>query len=172
MQVSIMAKKLTQEEFISKAKQIHGGKYNYSKVKYINNRTKICIICPKHGEFWQNPHNHLKGAGCSYCTSNHNYNTTEFVEKAKLVHGNKYDYSKVQYKGNKCKICVICPKHGEFWQIAGEHLKGHGCSKCFYDKNKINNAYSILEFVEKAKKIHGNKYDYSKVNYINSRTKD
>ena len=62
-----MPKKLTTEEFISKAKEVHGNKYDYSKVEYVNNHTKVCIICPKHGEFWQTPNHHLLGHGCSKC---------------------------------------------------------------------------------------------------------
>lgn len=59
---------LTTEQFIEKARQIHGDKYDYSKVEYVNNKTNVCIICPEHGEFWQTPHNHLKGKGCPICS--------------------------------------------------------------------------------------------------------
>ena len=119
-----MSKKLTKEEFIEKAKKLHGDKYDYSKVEYIDYLTKVCIICPKHGEFWQTPSNHLnktKSKGCLKCgIENTNYKNTytkeEFIEKAKTIHGNKYDYSKVEYLKSNKKICIICPKHGEFWQ--------------------------------------------------------
>ena len=161
-----MSKKLTTEEFIKKAKSIHGNKYDYSKVEYINTFTKVCIICPKHGEFWQTPNNHLNGQRCPYCFGKIKSTTEEFIEKAKSVHGNKYDYSKVEYVNNRTKVCIICPTHGEFWQEPIHHLNGHGCSKC-YGNVKL----TTEEFIEKAKSVHGNKYDYSKVNYVNALTK-
>lgn len=165
------------EEFISKAKKVHGDKYDYSKAKYgKNNEEKICIICPEHGEFWQTPADHLKGNGCSKCgrikTLNSIRLTTEkFVEKAKNIHGDKYDYSKVVYKGNKEKVCIICPKHGEFWQFPSNHLSGKGCFACRNELNSANNTSSTEEFIEKAKIVHGDKYDYSKVDYKSAKEK-
>ena len=169
-------KKLTREKFIEKAKQVHGDKYDYSKVEYINSQTKVCIICPEHGEFWQKPNSHLLGYGCNKCAIEKRSKlatktTDSFIERAKKVHGDKYDYSKVDYKGKGMNVCIICPKHGEFWQTPHNHLSGAGCPKC---KNEyISKKYSDTTetFIEKAKKVHGDKYDYSKVNYINSRTK-
>lgn len=113
-------------EFIWKAIQIHGYKYNYSKVKYVNYSTKICIICPIHGEFWQTPSNHLnkRKYGCIKCGGNKNFTTEEFINKAKLIYGDKYDYSKVKYINAKTKVCIICPEHGEFWQEPRHHLCG------------------------------------------------
>ena len=145
---------------------IHNNKYDYSKVNYINNTSKICIICPKHGEFWMTITNHLRGQGCPKCAGTKKSSTKEFIEKARKVHGDKYDYSKVEYINNKTKVCIICPEHGEFWQTPNCHLSGDGCAKCS-KKHK----YTTEEWIEEAKKVHGNKYDYSKVNYINSQTK-
>ena len=169
-------KKLTREKFIEKAKQVHGDKYDYSKVEYINSQTKVCIICKKHGEFWQKPNSHLLGYGCNKCAIEKRSKlatktTDSFIERAKKVHGDKYDYSKVEYKGKDMNVCIICPKHGEFWQTPHNHLIGAGCPKC---KNEyISKKYSDTTetFIEKARKVHGDKYDYSKVNYINSQTK-
>lgn len=163
--------KSSTEEFIEKAKQIHDDKYDYSKVNYINNHTKVCIICPEHGEFWQTPKNHLKGQGCNQCAieyrGNKLKNTIEkFIEKARKIHGNKYDYSKVEYKNSISKIHIICPIHGEFEQVAAYHLSGNGCPKC-----ANNTAYTTEEFIKRAKEKHGDKYDYSKTNYINAYTK-
>ena len=171
-----MSKKLSLEEFIEKAKEIHGDKYDYSKVEYINTKTKVCIICPEHGEFWQTPGSHLNGSGCPECGNNNNklkqtYTTEEFINKAKKIHGDKYDYSKVEYKGCKEKVCIICPEHGEFWQIPDNHLRGEKCKKCYDNKRSITLKSNIEEFIQKAKKIHGDKYDYSKVEYINTKTK-
>jgi hypothetical protein len=167
-----MKKKLTTEEFIKKAKEIHGDKYDYSKVEYVNNKTNVCIICPKHGEFWQIPHKHLLGHKChKCCKTGIKSNKTEFIEKAKKVHGDKYDYSKVEYVNNSTKVCIICPKHGEFWQTPASHLNGNGCFKCSYIYRGEKKKLTTEEFIEKAKKVHGNKYDYSKVDYVNSHAK-
>lgn len=160
-------KKLTTEEFVAKAKKTHGNKYDYSKVEYINNKVKVCIICPEHGEFWQTPHNHLVGQDCPLCTNNNlKKNTADFIRQAIEVHANKYDYSKVEYTSNKDKVCIICPEHGEFWQRPKRHLAGDGCPIC-----RVNKKLTIEEFVTRAKKTHGDKYDYSRVKYVNTRTK-
>ena len=159
-------KRLTTQEFIERARKVHGNKYDYSKVNYINNSTKVCIICPKHGEFWMSPSAHIDGKqGCKYC-SGKQLTKEIFIEKAKIVHGNKYDYSKVEYINNRTKVCIICPIHGEFWQTPGRHLLGQNCPKC-------TNEYSPTtdEWIDKAKKVHGDKYDYSKTVYVNAATK-
>ena len=162
-----MGKRLTREEFIEKAKKVHGDNYDYSKVEYINNKTKICVICLEHGEFWVTPRNHLSGQGkCPHCYPNH-YTTEKFIEKAKKVHGDKYDYSKVEYVDAFTKVCIICSIHGEFWAKPYIHLGGSECPKCAYRSYKKTRN----EFIEDARKIHGNKYDYSKVEYINNATK-
>ena len=161
---------LTTEQFIKRVKKIHGDKFDYSKVKYLNSSTKVCIICPIHGEFWQTPATHLKGRGCPKCANSkrgsyHVSNALEFIERAKKIHGDKFDYSKVKYVNANTKVCIICPIHGEFWQTPASHLNGRGCNLC---AKPVHNTES---FITKAKKIHGNKYDYSKVEYVNSQTK-
>ena len=159
-----MAKKLTTEKFIEKAKAVHGDKYDYSKVEYVNTHTKVCIICPEHGEFWQKPNTHLNGSGCTICNNNNETkNTKEFIKKAKSIHGDKYDYSKVNYVNNCTKVCIICPIHGEFWQIPRNHYHNGGCYLCGKESMKVKRCMSIEEFVKRAVEIHGNKYDYSKV---------
>ena len=154
------------EGFIQKAKEIHSDKYDYSKVEYINNHTKVCIICPEHGEFWQKPIHHTQGKGCPYCGGTKKLTTKEFVEKAKQIHGDKYDYSKVDYISTETKVCIICPEHGEFWQTPHAHLNGHRCPNCFGNIKLTNE-----EFIKTSKEIHGDKYDYSKVDYISAETK-
>lgn len=127
--------KLTTEQWIKKARTIHKDKYDYSKVRYINSQTKVCIICPKHGEFWQIPNNHTRGAGCPKCkyeyVANLQRGTKEnFIEKANKVHNNFYNYDKVLYgKNNKEKVIITCPKHGDFEQSPHDHLR-FGCPKC------------------------------------------
>lgn len=168
-----MAKSLTTEEFILRAREKHGWEYDYSKVKYKNSETKVCIICHKHGEFWQTPYHHLnRGQGCPKCIGR-NLTTDEFIKKAKCIHGNKYDYSKVLIEAlknkEKEKICIICPEHGEFLQTPVSHLNGCGCPKCGEIKRRKNQSESIKmpieEFIKRAKEVHGDKYDYSKVEY-------
>ena len=83
-------------DFITKARQVHGDKYDYSKVEYINNSTKVCIICPEHGEFWQRPNHHLSGHGCPKCKNVFKKDTETFINQAKEIHGDKYDYSKTE----------------------------------------------------------------------------
>ena len=158
---------LSKDEFISKSIEKHNGKYDYSKVRYVNEHVKVCIVCPIHGDFWQIPQSHLRGCGCKKCKGNRlslskRSNIDAFIEKARKVHGDKYDYSKVEYVNGKTKVCIICPEHGEFWQTPNSHLKGSGCPSC---SNNIR--LTTEQFIEKAKSVHGNKYDYSKVEYIN-----
>jgi hypothetical protein len=160
-------KKSTTEQFVEQAKEVHGDKYDYSKVDYINKKNKVCIICPEHGEFYQLPNNHLKGRGCPVCSGNKKLTTEQYIKKAKEVHGDKYDYSKVDYVNYRTKICIICPVHGEFYQRPDHHLKGKGCLECINDKQR----YTTEQFIEKSKEVHGDKYDYSKVKYVNNKTK-
>lgn len=279
-------------DFIKELKEIYGDKYDYSKVEYINNKTKVCIICPKHGEFWQTPSHLLHGISCTKCSNNYrptkdellmilkkkyptydfnlsnykktkdvicvidenkcehfvsiptllkknwkrghvtstsyliyklrekfrddydyslvkfinretpikliNNNTREIVEhpyyyffqankvvekiktkntsesiidKIKEVYGDKYDYSKVKYANPNTKITIICPIHGEFEIYPYNFLKGNGCPKCRKEEiNKIS-SLGIENFLQKAREVHGDKYDYSKVEYVNNRTK-
>ena len=161
-----MPKKKTKEEFIKEATEKHKGKYDYTNVKYVNSATKVCIICPEHGEFWKNPNSHLQGYGCSKCGSCYIPTTEEWIVSARKAHGDKYDYSKVKYAGSKSKVCIICPEHGEFWQEAKSHLSGRGCSKC-----GGNYIPTTEEWIASARKLHGDKYDYSKVKYVSSATK-
>ena len=154
--------RVTTEEFICRAKEIHGDKYDYSKVNYINAHTKICIICPKHGEFWQTPNNHLTKYGCKKCamdalTSNKPRSIEEFVKMSRELHGDKYDYSKVEYKNCKTKVCIICPKHGEFWQTPDNHInKTHPQNCPFCSESKLEQEIRI--FLTE----HNIKFDYDK----------
>ena len=143
---------ITKEEFIEKVNKIHNNKYDYSKIEYIDLRTKICIICSEHGEFWQTPATHLKGSGCKICGKNKNKTTTEeFIKKSKEIHGNKYDYSLVNMfkRDEKGRICIICSTHGIFWQLPKSHIKGHGCPKC-----RPNHKITTEEFIKRAREIH------------------
>ena len=174
----IISRKLSmgKEKFIQKARKVHGNKYDYSLVEYRSNKIKVKIICPKHGIFEQTPNSHLKGRGCRKCaleeqSKRQTMTKEQFIRKAKKVHGDKYDYSLVNYKGSHSKVKIICPKHGIFEQLAYMHLQGSGCPKCAIEKIKESLRTGIQGFIEKAKKIHGDKYDYSLVEYVNKDTK-
>ena len=157
---------LTQEQFIEKARAIHGDKYDYSKVNYVNATTKVCIICPIHGEFWMLPINHIyqQKQGCPKCAGR-GLTTEEVIEKFKSIHGDKYDYSKVQYNKMHEKVCIICPKHGEFFQTPSKHIRGQGCPKCGIEERAKKKTKTTEQFIKEAKVVHGNKYDYSKAEY-------
>jgi hypothetical protein len=131
--------RLNTEDFIRKAKIIHGNKYDYSKTIYINGHTKLSIICPFHGEFSQRADSHLEGKTCFQCNIDYLTNLRKdsfekFVKKAIKIHGNKYDYSKVKYIESRDYVCIICPIHGEFFQKPNNHLNGYGCRKCGIEK--------------------------------------
>jgi hypothetical protein len=159
-------------DFIKKAKLKHGDTYDYSKVEYVNNKTKVIIICRKHGEFRQNPNTHLQGSGCVLCADNNiQYTTKIFIEKSKLKHGDTYDYSKVDYVNAKTKVKIICKEHGEFEQLPITHMKGCGCNKCGENTTSNKLSMTIKEYINRAKEIHGDTYDYSKVEYVNNKTK-
>jgi len=159
-----MSKKTT-KQFIIESQNIF-DKYDYSEVDYINNKTKVEIVCKKHGSFWKTPNHHLKGQGCPECSSTKK-TLGRFISESNKVHNYKYIYSKSIYKNALSKIEIICPKHGSFFQRTEAHLRGQGCSKCnFESQNK-----TTKEFIVDAIKVHGNKYDYSKVNYKNNYTK-
>lgn len=145
-------KRKNTEQFISEARLVHGDKYDYSKVEYVNNTTKVCIICPIHGEFWQIPKQHLKGCGCYKCANINNGKSyilpqNEVITRFHNIHNDKYDYSKVKYSNYHKKVCIVCPTHGEFWQTPSNHINGQGCPLCGINKMKgrisgINDAFS------------------------------
>ena len=162
-------KKLNTEEFIIKAQTIHGYVYDYSKVNYINNNTNVVIICKIHGEFEQVPVSHLnQGAGCSACSGRKKLNTESFIVKAKEIHGDVYDYSKVVYINAHANIVIICKSHGSFEQTPTGHLRGSGCRTCGHETTGKKRRLNTERFIVKAQKIHGDMYDYSKVDYVKS----
>lgn len=163
----VTKRRSTKQDFIKKAKKIHGDKYDYSKVEYVNCHTKVCIICPEHGEFWQTPASHLTGRNCPKCSNPcYKYTIEDFIKKAKQVHGDKYDYSKVEYINSQTKVCIICPKHGEFWQAPGEHLYGYGCKHC-----KESHLESEIRFLLTKNNIKF-KYDVRNISWLKPLTYD
>ncbi len=157
--------------FIIKAKQFHGDKYDYSLVNYIGAKETVKIICSTHGIFEQTPDKHYQYSGCRKCSGRHIPTTNEFIEKAKKIHSDKYDYSLVEYQTSNMKIKIICPIHGEFEQTPASHLRGSGCWDCGFSSRCDKSRSNISDFINKAKKIHGDKYDYSLFEYFGNNSK-
>jgi len=218
-------KKLNNVSFIERCISLHGDRYDYSLIEYKNFKIKVIIICKEHGLFDQSPQTHLEGSGCPKCGGKKKLTTSEFIKKSNEVHSNQFDYSLVEYKNNREKVKIICREHGVFEQIPFTHMNGTGCHKCKkiskidfinngniekYDysliesvsnnkekveiicrehgvfKQSYNNhigkkndcpkcygkiKYSKESFIERALIIHGDKYDYSLVEYVNRSTK-
>lgn len=157
--------KLTQDEFKTKALVIHNNKYNYDKVNYINVKTKVVIICPEHGEFEQNPNNHLKGQGCPICGGTSKSNIIDFISKSNNIHNFKYNYDNSDYVNNITKLNITCPIHGEFWQTPKLHLQGSGCPECGSEITCNKNKSNYDDFILKSNLIHSNKYVYLNQNF-------
>ena len=157
---------LSQSEIIKKFKEIHGDKYDYSLVEYQNAGSLVQIICKVHGVFKQIAKAHKQGSGCPICVGNVMPSTSFLIKKFKEIHGDKYDYSHVDYIDSRTSVKIICKEHGAFYQPPSRHRLGAGCSKCS-GNSKLNTNIIIKQF----KLIHGNKYDYSKVIYKNAHSK-
>lgn len=164
------------KDFIEYSRNKHGDKYDYSLVDYKNTRTKVTIICPIHGTSEQYPNNHIKTYGCPTCgnkatTPKNKKTTQDFIKEAKAVHGNKYDYSEVEYKNSKEKVTITCPIHGKFKQQPNVHTKTNGCPKCGTESFTPKGKRTTEDFIKEAKSIHGDKYDYSLTKYIHAKEK-
>lgn len=188
-------RQLTTAEFIRRARLIHADRnYDYSGVVYTNNRAKVFMICPKHGFFAQTAKDHLTGRTCRGCGIEkvRSSNTKEwavFLKKAKAVHGcGKYSYEKVVYVHSKKKVVITCKVHGDFEQTPYSHSVGHGCQRCAFgwssigklsitkrspSKKKLKLAkkqplYNTAFFIKRARRLHGDLYDYSKSVYVDA----
>lgn len=165
------------ENFINRAKEIF-PQYDYSKSIYTKAREKLIVICPEHGEFLVSPDNHLnKKSGCPLCKGKRIRNTVtqkaanSFIGKAKQIHKDKYDYSKVKYIDAHTKVCIICPEHGEFWQTPNNHLNGNNCPLCANKLISEMQTKTTQQFILEASAKHRGKYSYDKTNYIKAREK-
>lgn len=136
--------RISVNEFIKQCKNIHNNKYNYSNVNYTGKRNKICIICPMHGKFHQIANDHLNGCGCIKCANVETLTTETFINKANVVHNNKYEYTKCNYINNRQHVVIICPEHGEFTQQPKAHLNRQGCPLCY---NPSNGETSIRNYL-------------------------
>lgn len=169
---------LSMEEVIKRVKEVHGEDYVIPEQEYINSHTKFKAICKKHGEFSITPESIMYGYGCQKCANEGNSerkmsNLTEFIKRAKEMHGDKYEYDTTQmYEGYKKKLKITCNKHGDFYQFPSPHIHGNGCRECMF--NKLSHLFrsNILEFIEKANKVHDNRYTYDNTqDYVNSYVK-
>lgn len=153
---------MKKDDFISRAVLVHDNKYDYSNIEYINNQTKVNIICKKHGVFIQRPKNHLDGQGCRRCfTESLFLNTKIFIERSTIIHQNKYDYSLVDYVNNYKKVRIVCKEHGEFIQSPNNHLNTkQGCPMCKFKNSRVD----FEHFIKKSHEKHGNKYKYDNIN--------
>ena len=159
-----MVRKLTQEEFIEKATKIHEGRYTYENTVYVRSAAKIQVTCPVHGDFLVTANNHISASnvtGCPNCYGNKKITLEEFVQKASLIHSGKYDYSCTEIENSQTDVKIICPTHGEFVQKPTRHLAGRGCQQCGGTSRQ-----SKKLLIERAKKAHGDVYDYSLVSEI------
>jgi Zn finger protein HypA/HybF involved in hydrogenase expression len=118
------------EKFIEESKLIHKNNYSYENVKYKGNRIDVIITCEKHGNFNQKPYNHLMGKGCPSCAGNKKITKDIFLKRSKFKHGDRYDYSLVDFESINKNVIIICKKHGNFEQSPRKHINGSGCPKC------------------------------------------
>ena len=159
-------------EIIDKCKLIHNNFYSYELVKKPKFSTDyVTIICPIHGEFKQNLHEHSRGCGCQKCSNHYHYTTEEWIKKASLVHHNFYSYNKAVFTKCKNNIIVTCPIHGDFSIIAANHLQGCGCPICGRNKNILSQKSNKEKFIEKYQKKWSNNYILDDIVYVNSNTK-
>jgi hypothetical protein len=150
-------------KFIEQSKLVHGDRYDYSKVNYIDNITKVIIICTIHGEFEQTPHGHKRGNGCKHCTMGRDaLSSINFLNKANLKHNNKFTYDLSNYVNTRSKIKITCNEHGIFTQNCAAHLNGQGCPKC-----GVGGRISLIEVLSRFNNIHGDKYTYITDSYYN-----
>ena len=158
------------ETFVYKSREIHGDTYDYSKVKYRVGKEKVTIICRKHGDFLQTPSDHLNGYGCAPCgrlrIGEQSRDTfTDFLKKAKNIHGDTYTYNEKTYISGVERVEIICKTHGVFHQRANAHLKGAGCSKCGDIRVSEAHRHSKDDFIHRSRQVHGNRYSYECTEY-------
>jgi len=161
--------RLTLDKFLKRSRNKHGVKYDYNKVELISVNDKVTVVCPKHGDFNTVPYLHYaRGVGCPECALEKNRTSIDdFIKRAIEIHGNKYDYSEVEYVTGNQPVTINCPQHGRFQQKPRVHIQGSGCGDCFVVRNKSNTE----EFVKQANKVHGDRYSYSSVRYKTSKVK-
>lgn len=164
-----MPKRLTTEQWVAKARAVHGDRYDYSKSVYTVMREKLIITCRVHGDFIQSPHGHvIVGTGCPECSGKRKLTTEEWINRCVAIHGKRYDYSLSVYKSSKEDIKIICPIHGVYETKAGTHMEGYGCIRCRPGKLR---SPTTEDWILKAISVHGNKYIYENTEYTKNTEK-
>lgn len=158
---------IKQDVFIMRSIDVHGHKYLYDKTVYSSALGKLTITCRLHGDFEQTASKHISGGqGCPICANNRVKTTDQFIIDAIRVHGNEYSYKDTKYVNDSSQVVITCRYHGNFSQKATNHLQGKGCMKCYGNETK-----SLEQFITEAVEVHGPRYSYDKVIYINKSTK-
>ena len=152
-------------QWIEDFKKVHGDFYIYDKSVFKNSDTPIEIICPLHRAFWLSPVSHMKGFGCLLCLGRR-VSLKDYIDRARKVHGLKYDYSETEIKKIDSHISIICRVHGKIKIHANSHLNGHGCKACSIEKKRKSLEKLISEFVS----VQGYYYNYDFVIYKDSKS--
>ncbi|MBH9576730.1 DUF723 domain-containing protein [Inhella proteolytica] len=161
----------TTERFCREARTRFGERFTYAGVEYTDAWTPVAIDCPVHGEFKQAPVTHLLSKyGCPKCAVEATHAkarlpTEDFLLRAHAVHGNRYGYGGISVVDSKHKVTITCHVHGEFRQSPSDHLAGKGCPKCGNDSARNRQRQTVERFVDRARQVHGEKYDYSLIDY-------
>lgn len=171
-----MSKQISTEEFIKRAKEVHGDKYDYSNVEYTTMANKVNIMCHIHDVFSQSAGSHLCGRGCPKCARENSSitkpkNTEWFIQRATKIHDDKYDYSKVKYVNSITPVIIGCKVHTDFLQIPANHLRGADCPECNYDAMSKSRTSDLDSFIQRARTIHDNFYTYDKAVYTGNNKK-
>lgn len=148
--------KITTEQFIERARVIHGNRYDYSVTELNGMNNKVAIICQVHGKFYQRAASHLSGSGCRLCNERQQLTKEQFIARANEKHNSKYSYDKVEYRNVATKVVVTCPIHGDFEQTPKDHLRKYGCPSCGGTTPVTKD-----EFMKRAREVHGDAYSYS-----------
>ena len=156
------AGRLSTASFVNKAREVHGDKYDYSKVEYVNSSTKVTVVCPEGHSHAISPNRHLQGDGCGRCQRP---TAQDAIERFRKAHGDKYDYSNVVYKGAKRHVTIICPEGHEFEQTPQHHWSGIGCKRCHDINNGLRRRGDTESFIERASQVHGTTFCYDKAEY-------
>lgn len=163
----------TKEEFIKKSNEIHNFKFDYSLVHDFKRLDEyLTIICPKHGEYKQNGYSHIRGSDCEKCSYekrgvDYSISKEEMLKRFEEFN-NGLVYDLTNYTNRNSIISYYCEIHGHLTQTADKHLRGKQCSKCA--KRTSWNKGNTEKFIERAREVHKDRYDYSKVEYKNNRT--
>jgi hypothetical protein len=163
------------DDFKKHANKVHKERYIYKPFQYNNGKQIFELKCPQHGWFKQRASNHLEGRGCEKCATlvtsqKLRMSQGDFLEAARQVHGDLYDYKKSKYISFHSKLTIVCKVHGPFEQSAASHLSGNQCIKCGFAKVQAENVMPQKEYLRRARQIHGRRYDYSKLIYKNAQS--